>query len=113
MKRILAITAVGLLVATAGLAGQTASDSPATKEDIQKYLDVVHSKEMMTKLAFYSSPTDQKMIRELPAITAEAMQAFMPILREKMDAMTQRLQLDVAQMKKDYKPGDKPQATPN
>jgi uncharacterized protein len=181
MKRILAITAVGLFAATAGLAGQTASDTPATKEDIQKYLDVVHSKEMMTKtmeamskpmrqmmheeylrdkeklppdfeermskkmeedlksmpfdkmlqamvpvyqkhftrgdidalLAFYSSPTGQKMIRELPAITAEAMQAFMPILREKMDAMTQRLQLDVAQMKKDYKPGDKPQATPN
>lgn len=181
MKRILTITALGLFAATAAFARQTASDTPATKEDIQKYLDVVHSKEMMTKtmeamskpmrqmmheeylrgkeklppdfeermskrmeedlksmpfdemlqamvpvyqkhftkgdinalLAFYSSPTGQKMIRELPAITAEAMQAVMPILREKMDAMTQRLQQDVAQMKKDYTPGDKPQATPN
>jgi hypothetical protein len=180
-KQILTITALGLLAATAGVARQTASDTPATKEDIQKYLDVVHSKETMAKtmeamskpmrqmiheeyfrdrekpppdfeermskkmeedlksmsfdgmlqamvpvyqkhftkgdidalLTFYSYPTGQKMIRELPAITAEAMQVVMPILREKMDAMTQRLPQDVAQMKKDYKTGDKPQATPN
>jgi uncharacterized protein len=182
MKRVLPVTLMILFaVAPLGLAQQTVSDSPASKEDIQKYLNVMHSKEMMTKimdamakpmrqmfheqylkdkdklppnfeermsnrmeenfrnmpfdemlqamvpvyqkhftkgdvdalLAFYSSPTGQKMIRELPAITAEAMQAMMPILREKMDAMSQRMQQEVAQMMKDYKPGDKPAATPN
>ena len=182
MKRRLPVTLMILFaVAPLGLAQQTASDSPASKEDIQKYLDLVHSKEMMSKtmdamakpmrqmfheqylrdkeklppdfeerlsklmdeyfrsmpfdemlqamvpvyqkhftkgdvdalLAFYSSPIGQKMIRELPAITAEAMEAMVPILREKMDVMSQRMQQEVAQMMKDYKPGGKPAATRN
>jgi hypothetical protein len=58
-------------------------------------------------VAFYSSATGQKVLRELPAISAEAMQSMMPILRQKMDVMTKDVQQQVAEMiqKSEAKPG--------
>jgi hypothetical protein len=182
MKRFLLTLAICLAFVNAGVAQQPA-DAPATKEDVQKYLDVMHSREMMARMveamskpthqmiheqymkdkdklpadfeahmnkmmddtmkafpwdemlqamvpvyqkhftkgdvdslvAFYGSPTGQKILRELPAITAEAMQSMMPILRKQMDTMTERVQEQTAQMLKDSKarPGEKSQATPN
>ena len=171
-----------LLTGFAGFAQQTASDAPATKEDIQKYLEVMHSREMMAKtidamtkpmhqmmheqylkdkdklppdfedrmnkmmddymksfpwdemldamvpvyqkhlnkgdvdalVAFYGTPTGQKMLRELPAIMTEAMQAMMPMIQKQMDAMNQRMQQEIVQMVKGSKPaGGKPEAKPN
>ena len=183
MKRLLLTLAVCLAFVKAGAAQQSAADAPATKEDVQKYLGVVHSREMMAQMveamskpmhqmvhqqymkdkdklpadfearmnkmmddtmkafpwdemlqsmvpvyqkhftkgdvdalvAFYGAPTGQKILRELPAITAEAMQSMMPVLRKQMDTMTARVQEQVAQMLKDSKvrPGEKSQATPN
>jgi len=182
MKRILLASLLCLSFGIMTLAQQAASDSPATKEDIQRYLDVMHSREMMTKMidamakpqhqmiheqflkhkghlppdfeermtksldemmkafpwdemmqamvpvyqkhltkgdvdalvAFYNTPTGQKVLRELPAITSEAMQEMMPLLQKQMDSMTQRMQQQVAQMTKDPKAAtSKPQATPN
>lgn len=152
-------------------AQQTVNDSPASKEDIERYLDVIHSHDMMKQvmqamskpmhdmvheqfiksrdrlppdfearmngvmddmfnnmpvdemmqamvpvyqkhfthvdidalIAFYSSPTGQKVLREMPAITAEAMQSMMPIMRKQMDAMTQRVQEEVAESLKGQK----------
>ena len=52
-------------------------------------------------VAFYSTPTGQKLLRELPAITAEAMQNMMPIIRKNVDTMSQRLQEEIAAMVKD------------
>jgi hypothetical protein len=183
MKRaFLAITAC-LAFALTAVAQQSPADAPATKEDVQKYLEVMHSREMMTKMmdamskplhqmiheqylkdkdrlpadfehkmnkimddylknlpfeemfqamipayqkhltkgdidglvAFYSSPTGQKLIQELPAITAEAMQSMLPIMRKQMDVMNQRMQEQIAQMIKEpsAKPAPKPQASPN
>jgi hypothetical protein len=51
-------------------------------------------------VAFYSSPVGQKLLREMPAIMGEAMEAMMPIMRQHMDAMNQRLQQEVADMLK-------------
>jgi hypothetical protein len=51
-------------------------------------------------VAFYSSPTGQKLLKETPAIMAEAMQSMMPIMRKQMDAMNQRVQQEVAAMMK-------------
>jgi uncharacterized protein len=166
MKRIFLALTASLVFALTGVAQQSLADAPATKEDVQRYLDVMHSREMMTKMvdamskpmhqmmheqylkdkdklpadfeqkmnkimddymknlpieemlqamvpayqkhftkgdidglvAFYSSPTGQKVIQELPAITAEAMQSMMPLMRKQIDAMTARVQLEVAQM---------------
>jgi uncharacterized protein len=183
MKRFMIVMAACLAFAGAGTAQQAPADAPATKEDIQKYLEVMHSRDMMAKMVeamskpmhqmmheeylkdkdklppdfearmnkimddymkdlpfdemlqamvpayqkhltkgdvdnlvvFYASPTGQKLIRELPAISAEAMQAVMPIIRQRMDAMSERVQQQMAQMVKESKnkPADKPQATPN
>lgn len=183
MKRLIIVMTACLAFAGAGAAQQTAADAPATKEDIQKYLEVMHSREMMAKMvdamskpmhqmmheqylkdkdklppdfearmnkimddymkdlpfdemlqamvpayqkhltkgdvdnlvAFYSSPTGQKLIKELPAISAEAMQAVMPLIRQRMDAVSQRVQDEMAQIMRDSqsKPANKSQASPN
>lgn len=52
-------------------------------------------------VAFYSTPTGQKLIRELPAITAESMQVVMPIMLQKTEAMKRDLQQQVAEMIKE------------
>ena len=183
MKRTLLILALCLAFAGVGAAQQSAADAPATKEDVEKYLKVMHSREMMAQMvdamskpmhqmiherfekdkdklpgdfeakmnkmmddtmkafpwdemlesmvpvyqkhltkgdidaivAFYAAPTGQKLLREMPAMMGEAMQVMMPILRKQMDAMTDRMQEEVAQMLKDpkAKPDEKSQAKPN
>lgn len=183
MKRTLLILALCLAFAGVGAAQQSAADAPATKEDVEKYLKVMHSREMMAQMvdamskpmhqmiherfekdkdklpgdfeakmnkmmddtmkafpwdemlesmvpvyqkhltkgdidaivAFYAAPTGQKLLREMPAMMGEAMQVMMPILRKQMDAMTDRMQEEVAQMLKDpkAKPGEKSEAKPN
>jgi uncharacterized protein len=180
MRRILLALLFGLLTGAMCIAQQTASDSPATKEDVQKYLEVMHSREMIgqmvdamskpmhqmiheqflkdkdklppdfearmnkmiddsmnafpwdemlqamvpvyqkhlskgdieTIVAFYSTPTGQKLLREMPAMMGEATQAMMPLLRKQMDAMTEHVQQEIAQMMNNSK-GAKSQATPN
>ena len=181
MRRILLAAVLGFctpLLGFAQQAAQTASDAPATKEDIQKYLDVMHSREMMAKMAdamskpmhqmlheqylkdkdrlppdfeermtrliddwmksfpwdemlesmvpvyqkhltkgdvnalvaFYATPTGQKILRDMPAIMQEAMESMMPLMRKQMEAMNARVQQEVAQMLKDSKPGSKPKS---
>jgi hypothetical protein len=52
-------------------------------------------------VAFYSSPTGQKFVTEMPAITAEAMQAALPIMQKYMTQMQQQVHAQIAQMQKD------------
>jgi len=183
MKRIFLALAACLLFALTGVAQQSAADAPATKEDVQRYLDVMHSREMMTQMveamskpihqmiheqylkdkdklpadfearmnkcmddslksfpwdevlqamvpvyqkhltkgdidaivAFYSAPTGQKLLKEMPVMMGEAMQAMMPILRKQTDAMKEQVQQQTAQMLKEsgVKPAVKSQASPN
>jgi hypothetical protein len=55
-------------------------------------------------VAFYSSPTGAKLLRELPSIMAESMQDMMPIMTKYMETVQQRLQKEtddmIAQSKK-------------
>ena len=160
-------------------AQQNPADAPATKEDVHRYLQIMHSREMMAKMAdamskpmhqmvhdqylkdknklppdfearmnkmtddmfkalpwddmldamvpvyqkhftkgdvdalvaFYSTPTGQKLIKELPEITAEAMQNMMPLLRKSMDTMNQRLQKEIAAMEQ-RQDGKNPKTAP-
>ncbi len=169
MRRLIPVLILGLLSSAASWAQQTAADPPATKEDVQRYLDVMHSREMMAQMmeamakprhqmiheqymkdkdklpadfearmnkmmddamksmpweemlqstvpvyqkyltkgdievivAYYSAPTGQKLLREMTAMMAEAMQAMMPILRKQIDGMNQRMQEEGAQLLKD------------
>jgi hypothetical protein len=183
MKRIFLALIAYLAFAMSGVAQQSSADAPATKEDVQKYLDVMHSREMIAQMmdamskpmhqmmheqymkdkdklpadfearmnkmmddmmkgfpwdeilqsmvpvyqkhltkgeidaivAFYSAPAGQKLLREMPAMMAEAMQTMMPLLHKHMEAMTERMQVEVAQMLKESgaKPGEKSQASAN
>jgi hypothetical protein len=183
MKRFVLTTSLCLIFSTVGTAQQSTPDSPATKEDVERYLEVTHARntmkqmmDVMTKqmhqmvhqqiskdidklppdfetrmnkmtddmlktfpvdemlevmipvyqkhwtkgdvdamVAFYSTPTGQKILRELPATMAEAMQAMQPIMQKKMNGMMERVQQEVAQMVKEskFKSGQNSQSTPN
>ena len=52
-------------------------------------------------LAFYSSPTGQKLLREMPAITAESMSAMMPIMNRYMEDVQKKLQQEAEEMAKE------------
>jgi hypothetical protein len=52
-------------------------------------------------LAFYSSPTGQKLLREMPAITAESMSAMMPIMNRYMEDVQKKLQQEADEMTKE------------
>jgi uncharacterized protein len=154
-----------LLLAPASHAQQNAADTPASKADVQRFLDTMHTRDMMTQMmavmknqmrqmihaqlqkqsnlpadseakidkmtddllssmpiddllqamipvyqkhltkgdidaliAFYSSPVGQKMIKEMPAMTAEAMQASQGIMQRMMAQTMQRVQEQIAQL---------------
>jgi hypothetical protein len=177
VKRFLSAASIGFVLICSSLVvtsfAQTAADAPASKEDVQKYLNAVHSHEMMKQMveamakpmhqmaheqcakdkdklpadcearmnrimddmmnqmpfdemldamipayekhftkgdmdtltAFYSAPTGQKILRELPAIMSEGMESMMPIMRRSIDHMTENVQQQVAQMMKDSTKG--------
>ena len=157
------------LAVTGSVLAEQASDAPASKEDIQRYLQAMHSHEMMKQMAeamakpmhkmvhdeflkdkdklppdfearmnkhldemfagmpwdemlnatipvyqkhlskgdvdalvaFYSSPTGQKMLEEMPAMMADSMEAMTPIMQREMEKAGARLQEEMAQMLKD------------
>jgi uncharacterized protein len=169
MKTLALALALMLVHVSIAQAQQTAVDAPATKEDIERYMDVMHSRDMMTQMvaamskplhqviheqylkdkdrlpadfetrmnnlmdetmasipwndmldamipvyqkhltkgdvdamvAFYQTPTGQKLIKEMPTITAEAMQTMMPLMQKQIATMTERMQGQVAAMLKD------------
>lgn len=183
MKRFVLISALCLAFPLLGAAQQAAADAPASREDIERYFQVMHLQDTMKQMmdimakqthqmvhaqiaknaanlppdfearmnkmtddelknfpvaemlqamipvyqkhwtkgdvdamvAFYSTPTGQKVLRELPATMAEAMQAMQPIMQKQMNGMMARVQQEVAQMVKDskIKTGQSSQATPN
>lgn len=180
MKRSALLLITCLFLGSVSLAQQNPADTPASKADVEKYLDVMHTRDMMktmmeamskqvhqifaeqmkkepamtpqaearvnkmmddiiksmpvddlidamipvyqkhfTKgniddlLAFYSTPTGQKIIKELPVITAEAMQAATPIYKTMMATAMQRVQEELAQIQKENDPSSKKQTQQN
>ena len=58
-------------------------------------------------VAFYSSPTGAKVLREMPAIMAEAMQDMMPTLSKYVETVRQKLQKQTDDMiARSKKPSD-------
>ncbi len=49
-------------------------------------------------LAFYSSPTGQKLLRDMPAITSESLESMMPILRNYIEEMHSKLEQETSDM---------------
>lgn len=57
--------------------------------------------DMDALVAFYSTPSGQKILHELPAVTAESMQTAMPIAQKYMEGMTDKMQQQMAEMLKE------------
>lgn len=182
MKRpVLALLAC-LLFASISFAQQNDPNAPASKADIERYLDAMHSRDMVKSMmivmetqmrktvheqiqkqpnlpadaeerlnkstdemvrtfpvdelidtmipvyqkhltkgdvdalvAFYSSPTGEKMLKEMPAIMSESMQAASGVMQKMMADATQRVNDEIAQMQKadDGKTNKQSTATPN
>ena len=153
------------LVVSTAFAQSGDSNVPATREDIQRYLNVMHAHDMMkqmtesmskpmhqmvhqqylkdkdklpadfedrmnktmdsmfkempwdqmldaevpvyqrhftkgdvdTLVAFYSSPTGQKLLRELPAIMSESMESMMPLIQKQVEGIRERVEQEFAQ----------------
>jgi hypothetical protein len=58
--------------------------------------------------AFYSSPVGQKILRELPAVSAESMETMMPLMQKYVEGMSDRIQQEMAEMLKQPKKGAAP-----
>lgn len=165
VRHFLIVVSICFVLGCLGFA-QTAADAPASKQDVENYLNAVHSHEMMKQMveamakpmhqmahdqcakdkdrlpadcearmskimedmmkqmpfdemidamvpsyqkhftkgdmdaltAFYSAPTGQKILQQLPAIMSESMENMMPIMRKNVESMTERFQEQVAQM---------------
>jgi uncharacterized protein len=54
--------------------------------------------DMDTLTAFYTSPTGQKVLREMPAIMAESMQTMVPIMQKHMEAVNRSVKQQIAGM---------------
>jgi len=63
----------------------------------QKYLT---KSDVTSLIAFYSTPTGQKVLAEMPQITKDGMQAESGIMREYMDETMNEAQAQIAQMQK-------------
>jgi hypothetical protein len=167
MKRSALALLICLMFACASYAQQNSADVPASKEDIQRYMDAMHMHEMMTNMmqamkpamhkmfhdqikdqpslpadfearmdkmmdstfdslsvddllqamapvyqkyltkgdvdalvTFYSTPTGQKILKQMPAMTAEAMSASSGIMKKMMANMQQQVQDQIAQIQK-------------
>jgi hypothetical protein len=166
MKRLLLIVSMVFVLSWTCIAQTSVDDSPATKKDVERYLQAMHSHDMMKNLAatmsksiqqmtheqylkdkdnlpadyeskmnelmddniknmpldemmeatipayqkhltkgdidnlvaFYSSPTGEKLIREMPVMMAEAMQDIMPVMNKYMDSIKQTVQKKTDEM---------------
>jgi len=56
MKRVLIAVTLFLAFSGNSLAQQTDADAPATREDVQRYLDAMHSHDMMKQMKQCLSP---------------------------------------------------------
>ena len=172
MKRTALAAIFCLLFTAAAYAQQTPADAPATKEDVVRFMDVMHSRDMMLNMmslmakqtsqmvhqqvskqtdlppdaedrvnkmtqdmfknfpvddliqamipvyqkhftkgdidafvAFYSTPAGQKLLKEMPAITQESMQASMGVAQKMVANMQQQIQDDINQIRQQNKQG--------
>lgn len=62
--------------------------------------------------AFYTTPTGQKVLKEMPAITAETMQSVMPLIQKMTAKAIEQVQNEIAQLQKQSDANSKKQSQP-
>jgi hypothetical protein len=96
-----------------GLIQETMKDMPmdAMLDDMIPIYQRHFSKtDIAAMTTFYASPTGQKMMREMPALTSESMQTSYARMQKQMDATMQRAEQMV---KEDEKPKSPPATQPS
>jgi hypothetical protein len=58
---------------------------------------------------FYSTPSGQRILKEMPVVTAESMQATMGIIQKMMAKVQERMQSEIAELQKEHDGNSKPQ----
>jgi hypothetical protein len=58
---------------------------------------------------FYSTPSGQRILKEMPVVTAESMQASMGIIQKMMAKVQERMQSEIAELQKENDGNSKPQ----
>jgi hypothetical protein len=169
MKKVCLILAISFILCVPAMAQQNPADAPATQADVEKYLETMHSREMMNQMieamakpmqqvvheqylkhkdvlpldyetkvnkmmqdmlaempweemiqamvpayqkhftkgdldaltAFYSSPTGQKVLHEMPGLMADSMQVMMPLMQQHIEKVTGRLREEETAMLKE------------
>ncbi len=180
MKKLSLLFILALFSVSGIVAQQNPADAPASKEDIQRFFEVTHTRErakqvmeVMAKsihdvvhdqvaknketlppdaeerirknademfknmpidemidvmvsvyqkhwtkgdvdnlIAFYSTPTGQKVQNEMPQTMAEAMQAMRPLMQKRIETMKQQIDLQVAELQQESKDGKAKKAEP-
>jgi uncharacterized protein len=64
-------------------------------------------------LAFYDTPTGQKLLKEIPAVTQESMQATYSLMEKKMNGIMQKVHEQIVQTQKEAKPKSDQPAAPS
>jgi uncharacterized protein len=64
IKKLLCAAALCMCLGGSGVAQQDAADAPASKEDVERYLQVMHSREMITKMVDAMSKPMHDMIHQ-------------------------------------------------
>jgi hypothetical protein len=93
------------------MADQTMKDFPVEgllDDMIPVYQKHLTKTDVQALISFYSTPTGQKMLRELPAMTAEGMQAVYPRIQKQMDETMRRME----QMEEEERHKKQPAAPP-
>jgi len=183
MKRLMlfaALFALCVSLAPVCIGQQNDANAPASKEDVEKYMEVAHSRKMMDDMMavmtkqmhqmiheqvakipnappdfearqleiiddvfknfpfdellqatvpiyqkhftkgeiealteFYSTPTGQKILTEMPSITAESMQSVMPLIQKFAAKAMDQVQDEITQLKKQTEMNSKKQPAQN
>lgn len=64
-------------------------------------------------LAFYDTPTGQRLLKEVPAVTQESMQATQVLMQRKTDAIMQQVHEQIVKIEKEAKPKTGQPAAPS
>jgi hypothetical protein len=82
---------------------------------IPVYQKHLNKSDVDAMVGFYTTATGQKILREMPAITTEGMQAMQPHLRQMMDDVSSQIQNRIKEQIEDKKKGgkSKPNAVKN
>src|SRR5690349_13298828 len=64
MKRFILTTLLCLALATLGTAQQSSPDSPATKEDVERYLEITHARNTMKQMMDVMAKQTHQMVHQ-------------------------------------------------